>query len=52
MLTQQHIESRQKIAVYIEKLLEKDSGFTGKLEINYKDGVAMDVNETKRTKLN
>ena len=25
MLTQQHIESKQKISVYIEKLLEKDS---------------------------
>jgi len=39
-----------KIKLYVEKLLENIPDFTGKLEINFKDGKLMDINETKRTK--
>lgn len=35
---------------FITKLLQEKPDFTGKLEINFKDGVIMDINKTERTK--
>lgn len=35
---------------HIVLLLHKIPDFTGNLEINFKDGKLMDINETKRTK--
>jgi len=38
------------LAKYINDFFEETPNFTGKLEINFKDGKLMDINETKRTK--
>ena len=40
----------QKILAYLEDLLQRYKRFTGKLELNFKDGKLKDVNETRRTK--
>ena len=42
----------EKVIAYIEELLLKHRRFTGRLELNFKDGQLKDVNETKRTKFN
>ncbi len=34
---------------YIEKLLENNPKFTGNLELNFKDGIIMEVVERKKT---
>ena len=39
-----------KIIVYLQDLLRRYKRFTGKLELNFKDGVLKDINETRRTK--
>lgn len=39
-----------KATAYIEGLLLKHENFTGRLELNFKDGVLKDCLETKRTK--
>ena len=39
-----------KIKSYVEGLLLSNETFTGKLEMNFKDGQLKDINETKRTK--
>ena len=39
-----------KVKGYIEGLLLDNENFTGKVELNFKDGQLMDINETKRTK--
>lgn len=38
------------IQLFVNELLDKHLDFTGKLEINFKNGKLMDINETKRTK--
>ena len=38
-------------SLYIEELLKRHPRFTGKLEVNFKDGTVMDINETRRTKI-
>jgi len=43
-------EEIRKICEFVKLLLKKFPDFTGKLEINFKDGKLMDINETKRTK--
>ena len=43
-------EETLKIAKYVKQLLTTSSGFTGKLEVNIKDGIVRDINETKRVK--
>jgi len=43
-------ENIEKITKYLEGLLAKLPKFTGKLELNFKDGVLKDINETRRTK--
>lgn len=40
-----------KIYDHIEKILLDKPDYTGKVEINFKDGCPMDIQETKRTKL-
>lgn len=39
-----------KVAAYLEKLLLQYRRFTGKVELNFKDGELKDINETRRTK--
>jgi hypothetical protein len=51
-----HCEEIIESAEYREKLIELlekyyDTGFTGSIQINFKDGKAMDIQEIKRTKL-
>jgi hypothetical protein len=41
----------QKVIEYLEKLLKEKPCFTGSVELNWKDGVLMDIVERKRTKL-
>lgn len=40
-----------QVALYVEELLKRHPRFTGKLEVNFKDGKVMDINETRRTKI-
>lgn len=40
----------EKVTDYLEGLLLKHESFTGKLELNFKDGELRDINETRRTK--
>lgn len=40
-----------KISEYVVNLLTRHSKFTGKLELNFKDGKLKDILETKRTKI-
>ena len=40
-----------KISEYVLNLLASNSKFTGKLELNFKDGKLKDILETKRTKI-
>jgi hypothetical protein len=40
-----------KITDHLEHLLLSDEEFTGKIELNFKDGILKDINETKRTKM-
>lgn len=40
----------KKLLAYLEDLLMRHKLFTGKLELNFKDGVLKDINETRRTK--
>lgn len=42
----------QAIIDYVKTLLVERSEYTGKLELNFKDGVLMDIHETKKTKIN
>jgi len=44
------IEVSKKVLAYLEKLFLRHKRFTGKLELNFKDGVLKDINETRRTK--
>ena len=39
-----------KVLAYLEELLLRYKRFTGKLELNFKDGELKDINETRRTK--
>lgn len=39
-----------KAKAYLEDLLLKHETFTGRVELNFKDGKLRDVNETRRTK--
>jgi len=39
-----------KLLAYLEDLLLRYKRFTGKLEVNFKDGELMDINETRRTR--
>jgi hypothetical protein len=43
-------QTTSKISAYLENLLFADEEFTGKIELNFKDGDIKDINETKRTK--
>ena len=43
-------KSIKKVLAYLEELLLRHKLFTGKLELNFKDGELMDINETRRTK--
>ncbi len=43
-------EEAYKVKAYLEGLLLTHEDFTGKLELNFRDGRLMDINETKRTK--
>jgi len=38
-------------AEYVRAMLKRNPEFTGQIVINFKDGIAMDVQEMKRTKL-
>lgn len=40
----------EKIVAYLKDLLRRHRHFTGKLELNFKDGELKDINETRRTK--
>jgi len=40
----------EKVLNYLEDLFLRNKRFTGKLELNFKDGVLKDINETRRTK--
>ena len=44
-------ESVKQFNDYVTKLLAKLPEFTGSLQLNWKDGVLMDIHETKRTKI-
>ena len=48
MTQQQNID---RIYDHIEKVLMDKPDYTGKIEINFKDGTPMDIQETRRTKL-
>ena len=39
----------QKIVAYLEDLLQRYKRFTGKLELNFKDGELKRINETRST---
>ena len=40
----------EKVLNYLEDLFLRHKRFTGKLELNFKDGVLKDINETRRMK--
>jgi len=40
----------EKVLNYLEDLFLRNKRFTGKLELNFKDGVLKDINETRRMK--
>lgn len=40
----------KKVLAYLEDLLLRYKRFTGKLELNFKDGELKDINETRRTR--
>ena len=40
----------KKILTYLKDLFLRHKCFTGKLELNFKDGHLKDINETRRTK--
>jgi hypothetical protein len=40
-----------RICDHLERLLLERPNFTGRIEVNFKDGVPMDIQETRRTKL-
>jgi len=40
----------KRVLAYLEDLLLRYKRFTGKLEINFKNGELKDINETRRTK--
>lgn len=42
----------KKISEHLMNLLKDKPEFTGRIEINFKDGVPMDIQETRRTRLN
>jgi hypothetical protein len=39
------------IGIHIEQVLSSNPNFTGKFELNFKDGKLMDISETKRTRI-
>ncbi len=43
-------KAARRIVAYLEDLLLRYKRFTGRLELNFKDGVLKDINETRRTK--
>lgn len=40
----------KKVLAYLEDLLLRYKRFTGRLELNFKDGDLKNINETRRTK--
>ena len=40
-----------QVSLYVEEMLKRHPRFTGKLEVNFKDGELKDINETRRTKI-
>lgn len=44
------IEVSKKVLDYLKDLFKRYKLFTGKLELNFKDGELKDINETRRTK--
>lgn len=40
----------ERVTAYLEGLLLKHETFTGRLELNFKDGELKDINETRRTR--
>jgi hypothetical protein len=44
-------KAANQVSLYVEELLKQHPRFTGKLEVNFKDGKVMDINETRRTKI-
>ncbi len=40
----------QKVIAYLEEMFLRHERFTGKLELNFRDGELKDINETRRTK--
>jgi len=40
----------KKVLAYLQDLLLRYKRFTGKLELNFKNGDLKDINETRRTK--
>lgn len=44
-------EAPTKVYEYVSQLLLKNRSFTGRLELNFKDGKLKDINETRRTKI-
>jgi len=40
----------KRVLAYLEDLFLRYKRFTGKLELNFKDGELKDINETRRTK--
>lgn len=39
-----------KVIVYLQDLFQRYKRFTGKVELNFKNGELKDINETRRTK--
>lgn len=40
-----------KVRQYLSEMLGSRPDFTGKVELNFQDGVLKDINETRRTKV-
>lgn len=45
-------KASKKVLAYLQDLLLRYKRFTGKLELNFKDGELKDIQETRRTKYN
>jgi len=43
-------EQVEQASIFIRQTLLDNHPFTGKLEVNFKDGMLMDINKTERTK--
>lgn len=44
-------KAANQVSLYVEELLKRHKRFTGQVQLNFKDGKLMDINETRRTKI-